>query len=454
MERYAGVNSLMHNPANNLSSPFRWDVNLIELGVHFDNNYAFIYNANLQDIIRNGENLEVATEVEDINQLGPNTLVLDFFQDNRSRFVSVLAEAMGPSFMVNLKSGHSFGVFFRGRAEVSGRRIPNSLSYYAFENVLEGEQFNLTPFQTTAMTWTEIGLNYAREFYTDQGTFGIGANVKFLSGYEAFYLENNSDFSITRFPNDSIAVNDLNLSYGFTTSSTDTESFNPQRNGGGLGLDIGAIWTIDEDEDDHLFRFGVSILDLGRISFNQNIENHNLLVNGTSGFDANDFSGVTTASSGTELVSELLLGDTIGSVNNDNFGIWLPTGLSVQADVKITPMVYANATLIQSIPMPGPALTRNNLLAISPRIEHRWFSLALPVALYNWQDFRIGTSVRLAFLTLGSDNLGSLIGSNSNFTGTDFYLALKVNPFQFNLGGGGGGKSRGRGGKNVRCYEF
>ena len=49
MERYAGVNSLMHNPANNLVSPLKWDVNLVELGVFVDNNYAFIYNANLQD---------------------------------------------------------------------------------------------------------------------------------------------------------------------------------------------------------------------------------------------------------------------------------------------------------------------------------------------------------------------------------------------------------------------
>ena len=47
MERYAGVNSLMHNPANNLVSPLKWDVNLVELGVFVDNNYAFIYNATI-----------------------------------------------------------------------------------------------------------------------------------------------------------------------------------------------------------------------------------------------------------------------------------------------------------------------------------------------------------------------------------------------------------------------
>ncbi len=385
-------------------------------------------------------------------------MVLDFFQDTRSRFASVLGTVMGPSFMVNLESGHSFGLFVRGRAEVGLRGVPNSLSYYAFEQVLEGEEFRLDRFKGAGMTWTEIGVNYAREFFTDQGIFGIGANLKLLNGYEAFYVDNKSDFLIARFPGDSIAVSDLELSYGFTTSSADTESVNPQRNGRGVGIDIGAIWTIEDGPDDYRLKFGVSILDLGRITFNRNLQNHDIEVSGSDGFDADDFSSVSNATDATELLSELLLDDPLESTNSRNFGIWLPTALSVQADAKIAPLVYANATWVQSIPMPGPAVARNNLLAVSPRFEHRWFSLALPVALHNWQDFRVGTSVRLAFLTLGSDNLGSLVGRGSNFTGTDFYLALKVNPFQMNFGGGKkGSKSGGRGrgkGKNVRCYEF
>ncbi len=451
LENYAGVNSLLLNPANNVTSAFKWDINLAEVGVFFDKNYAYIQQTNLIEIANNSENFQLIFDTENIDPSDSTLLVVDFFSDNRSRFTSSLVEVMGPSFMIKLGSGHTFGIYTRARAAVEARGIPNSLSYYTFENVIEGESFSLPKFKVAGMTWTELGFNYAKEFYTDNGIMGLGGSVKILNGYEAFYVNNNTNFEATRFPNDSIGTNRLDLAYGFTRSSVDAETFEPQRNGGGVGFDLGAVWTIEESEDDYKLKLGVSILDLGRINFKRNAESHVLQADGPEGFNTNDFDVVTSVDEGTELLSELLLGEGSLSQNPDNFGIWLPTALSIQADYKIAPMVYANASLVQSIPMPGPALARNNILAISPRIEHRWFALSLPLVWYNWQDFRVGTAVRLAFLTLGSDNLGSLVG-RSNFTGSDFYLALKVNPFQFNFGGGG--KYAKRGGKNVKCYEF
>jgi len=61
---------------------------------------------------------------------------------------------------------------------------------------------------------------------------------------------------------------------------------------------------------------------------------------------------------------------------------------------------------------------------------------------------QIGAAVRLAFLTLGSENLGSFLGRKS-LTGTDFYAAIKINPFRLGWKGGGGRK-----GKEVKCYQF
>jgi len=74
----------------------------------------------------------------------------------------------------------------------------------------------------------------------------------------------------------------------------------------------------------------------------------------------------------------------------------------------------------------------------------------MPVVLLNYQKLSLGTSLRLAFLTIGSDDIGSFFGKR-NLDSTDFYIALKVNPFNLGLNIGGGGRRRG---KNVKCYQF
>ena len=123
----------------------------------------------------------------------------------------------------------------------------------------------------------------------------------------------------------------------------------------------------------------------------------------------------------------------------------------MQADYALVPYVYLNGLLVQRVPFGNVSLSRGNLLAFTPRFEHRWFSAALPISLYNYSDMRVGAAVRLAFFTIGSENLGSIIG-NDNFTGTDLYFALRINPFSLGFGNWGGWSSRR--GKNVKCYEF
>jgi len=72
------------------------------------------------------------------------------------------------------------------------------------------------------------------------------------------------------------------------------------------------------------------------------------------------------------------------------------------------------------------------------------------MTLYNWQDFRLGTSMRIGFLTVGSDNIGGFVGKSA-LTGMDFYFSLKANPFTLNFLGGSGGRRKG---KSVKCYKF
>ncbi len=447
-DNYSGINSVVLNPANNITSKFTWDINLVEAGLFFDQNYGFIRNTNIIDIAKNADNILSATDVDNPNLNDPSTLLFDFYDNNRPKFISTNVETMGPSFMVHLASGHTFGIFTRARAMVGGKQLPPSLTYYNYERIIDEGELSVPEFKMAGMAWTEIGINYAREFETNAGGWAVGANLKFLNGYESFFIQNKTDFQVIRYGNDSIVSNNLDLEYGFTTSSIEQEAPNTKANGTGFGMDLGAIFTIEDGGDDYRIKFGVSLIDLGRISFDRFTESHALKRQGDTNLGFDEFDIVDNINSGTDLISEIILGDSSLSDRPGGYKIWLPTALSLQADFKVVDMIYINSTLVQQIPMPGPALARDNILALSPRFEHRWFGASFPISLYNWQDIRIGTSLRLAFLTLGTDNIGSIFGK-SDFTGSDFYLALKVNPFKLKLGGG----SR-NGGKNVRCYEF
>jgi hypothetical protein len=121
----------------------------------------------------------------------------------------------------------------------------------------------------------------------------------------------------------------------------------------------------------------------------------------------------------------------------------MPAAFSLQGDYAFTGNVFLNATLIQRFPGGALVPARGNLVALTPRFEHRWFSVSVPLSLYNWQDFRIGLAARLGFLVVGSDHLLSWVGQR-DWYGTDAYIALKINPF-----------SDGRRKKyKVRCYDF
>ena len=89
-------------------------------------------------------------------------------------------------------------------------------------------------------------------------------------------------------------------------------------------------------------------------------------------------------------------------------------------------------------------------MAVTPRFEHRWLGISTPIVLLNYQKLSLGTSIRLAFLTIGSDDIGSFFG-RKNLDSTDFYVALKVNPFDLGINLGNGGRRRCKG---VKCYQF
>ncbi len=449
LENYSGINSVLFNPTYSVTSPFRWDVNVVSAGISFDNNYAYVQNESAFSFLNNDKPMkarpDINTEVDDPNDF----LIIDFYDGNNKKQGSFLATVMGPSFMLNLQSGWSVGLFTNSRVAGSARKVPPALNYYRFDGQEFNESFAVDPFKAAGMAWTELGFNVAKQVPTASGTMVFGANLKFMSGHEGFYINNKSEFDLSKLRGDTLSFQSIDLEYAYTDSNIDADNVEVKRNGSGVGFDFGFSY-VEGDLHNYDWKVGAALIDLGRIKFFNNASQHQINRNTQFDINTSDFDDLSTFDGQVNLLSLQALGDSLASETDQLFRIATPAALTAFGDYHLTKRVYINASLVQNIPTYKNAVSRDNILAITPRYERRWFGAMLPVSLYNYRKLRVGAALRLGFLTIGSEHLASLF-KQDEFTGTDFYVGVKINPFDL----GGGGKGRGGSGKgNVRCYDF
>lgn len=453
LDNYNGINTVLLNPANGVYSPFAWDINLVEGAAFFSNNYAFIENRNLFDLakVRDGTEVVLRPDIENEGEISPETLVIGFYDNNRKRSIALSNSVLGPSFLIQLPHQQSAGIFTRFRAEGYSQSFSTNLSYFTYYNRPFEETFSIQPFQSNLMTWSELGLHYGKGFETYEGKIALALNARWLQGYEAAYFQNHSQLRYTKFPGDTVSVNAVDVQFGWTDSNLENDEFNLQRNGSGFAFDIGFNYLLGEDDENYRWKIGASLLDFGYIDFNKNAQKHIAIkdtLNIMAFEDYEDFREVSELDDLVAVFSEKTLGSPDSSFADSQFRMLLPAALSLQLDYAFTENIYLNVTLVQGIGSQKPALQRGGMLALTPRFEHRWGSVAIPLVVYNMNYFRVGAAVRLAFLTIGTDHLGSIF-SRSDFYGTDFYMALKVNPF--NIGGSIGGKKGKRRNGRVKC---
>ncbi len=454
LENYAGINSVLLNPAWQTTNPLAWDLNLVSAGQFVDNSYAYIQNTNLSEVLNNTDN--IYTPLDNLDNIPSDALLLDFYTNNRKKYITVSSFITGPSLSVRILEDNYLSIFTNVRTQVSTQDIPSELDYYTAIEQTVNQFFSIPKAQLAVMSWSEVGLSYARKIETYDGYLSIGGSLKFLNGYEAAYAQNATDFQIAQNIADTVTISTPDIRFGYTNSNFDVAeggNFNLNKNGSGVGLDLGVSYTIEDGEELYKLKLGASILDIGSIRFDRFARDYRVQFPDQLSLTSRDYDGFPTIEEALEVLSQDIYGDPETISTGEEFTIGLPTALSLQADYMIIPMLYVNGLLVQRMPLAKVSVKRGNLLAVTPRFEHRWFAASLPLVLYNYNRFDVGASIRLAFLTVGTDNLGSLMGK-SDFTGTDFYVGLKINPFSLGLdwGGGGGGSRGGRG--KVKCYNF
>jgi hypothetical protein len=459
LENYAGVSSLSLNPAGNLTNPLKWDVNLAGAGAFFDNNYVYLHKTNFPELLGKLDEAEILLAENIEGRTPDNALVADFFDDKKKRFFNVQSFVAGPSVAIKLNDMHFVGLFTNFKAVAGSQNIPEVFSYYQYDRRDFFAPFQVHAFEGAMMSWVELGLNYAINLPSYNGSVGIGINLRYLQAYEGAYLENNSTFLYTKMPGNTFSVSKSDNHFAYTDSNLEGDGFVRQRNGSGFALDLGVVKLFQGDMENYKLKLGASLLDLGYLHFTKNANAHRILTDSNAVIDGDDyrrFTSLNELGDVIKLYSFQTLGDSNASYDGNSFRLALPVAISLQADYAITENVYLNTIIVQSINPGGITAQRNNLLALTPRFEHRWFSVSLPLVLYNGQNFHLGVAARLGFLVVGSDNVGSFFG-HKNYTGTDFYFALKLNPFDLSISlfdVFNSGKRKHGNNSRPKCYKF
>ncbi len=449
-ERFSGVNSLYINPANTISSPFEWDVNIAGVGLFVENNYLYARNSNIINAIRKRENYSTRTGHEPLKDFPEGELIFDFFNDESEYFAFANAHILGPSVSWKADEFNSFGIFTGIRVHGSARNIPSSFYYKDFKSIRISEGINLDPLEVTAASWGELGVNYSHNLNaTDHHQFAVGGNVKLLFPFEAGYIKNNSAIKIQKDPEEIYQFTGVDMEYGLTTvAGNQAENYSLTRNGMGMAMDIGMTYTHEKRVGYH-WRIGAALLDVGRMSFYKNTEKHIIETGSIVKFLEEDFENPGDLDDLTEMISTKSLENPNLSKTTNQFSLWMPMALSLSFDYHLKKNYYVHAGMVGRIPLPGLALERTNTFFLIPRYESRWFGFSLPIVLPEKNSLRLGTSLRVGFLTIGTDNIGNYIGKK-DLTGGDFYLAVKFNPFTWNGSFDRRTVKKGR----VKCYQF
>lgn len=466
LERYAGIYGAGINPSQTAFAPHKWEVSLFNADAFIENSYGFLWNASVPKALRNIEFIRSVADTSAENPAPRGAFLQDFFIPERNMHLVLQSRIAGPAFSARLGENHVVGFTTAFRAHFSSYQIPETLVYRNVSDLPRNQPFRIPPVGLTGMAWGEIGLHYSQLLEMGDLQFAWGASPKLLLGYEGFFVRAAAGFDYTQRLGDTTAFSSARWDFATTTANlTDDDPANARlrRQGIGFGLDLGASWAMPSGDEDggYVWKFGISLTDAGWVRFKNTAQRHRIYFDTLLTVRGADFPSRDNAEDILRDLSQAFLGDPNASLLRNSFAVGLPTMLSAQFDTKLAPLFYVSGILVQRLPLSPYSVKRPSTLALVPRLEHRWVSASFPLVLDDWRSLRIGGALRLTWLYVGTDNLGSFF-SKEKFTGSDAYIGLKINAFPLAFGARGKqprfkserSRSNEPNRKKIRCYQF
>lgn len=444
---YAGSHALSMNPASLTTSNLCLDIGLFQFGLMAYNDYAYV---------KSGDAMKVALSR---GEYAPTYIVdgvkKDYLvYDNPHRRPRNLYESLDLSIlnmMYDIDGKQAVGFSFNTRAYTNAINIPWEIPEICINGTDDSTMYGnykSKGARVATMEWAEVALSYSNTVYERYNhKFDVGATLKYLIGYSAA-AANINDLDYDVLGPDSVDVNHIDLDAAYSLPLNYDETFESDnlfnrsiQRGGGFAVDLGFFYTrkantktlrlkrgyYNLDKVDYIWRVGVSIMDLGFVNFNRNAQKHHFYADNDMRFKVDDLDDVETINELSRCLSANYFdGDTAASLIGNDFVVGLPTTLRLQFDYNIYKNFFVNATLIQPVKLFKYSVEAAPRLMIEPRYESEYFDFALPVSLYDYKFIHIGASFRLAYLTIGTENIANYLGLGK-MNGMDIYVALKFN---------------------------
>jgi len=453
---YSGISGVDLQPACIADMRYAFDMTLFGFGVGVNNNYIGVQSKYLLD----GSIFKTYNDNFQSHFLYENT-------SSQPKSVGIDQYIQLPSFALSISKNISIGFTVRERSLFNVDQLSETLAHFSYTGLSNTDPTNKSnfnhifgdnAFNINQMSWMEYGFHYAQVIIPKGPHFlKIGGAVKYEAGIEAAYIyASKLQYS---WPNsDSLSLFNSQFSYGHSQSSTDildniragklnspADVWRTATNPGAatVAFDIGAVYewrpgysdfTYDmdgktgrerRDKDKYKLRIGVSIMDLGGLTFKKSngsrdftADTINWNVNGTK-LPPNPILGVDS------LITQVFPHQTKNPANTFTYA--LPTAFSVQVDYNIYKDLYVNFTSYTSPEFLDIASKVHTMsyYALTPRWDNKWLGVFVPFGLNGDGQFTMGTTLRLGPIIVGSSNILSALVS-SNVYGLDFHVAVKI----------------------------
>lgn len=445
---YAGSSALSNNPAFINTSNVYFDVAVANAGLSLYNDYAYIKGSDMFSFLFSRDHVFPTYNVDGVNY---NFLTYSN-EDNKPNNIYESLDADVLRLMYNIDGKQSLAFSIKARVYTSGTNIPSEIPEIIVKG-LEDDNFNghymSSNTSISTMEWAEFALAYSRKLYDRyQNRVDVGLNVKYLMGYSAA-AGNINDLDYDIFNEDSIVVNRFNADLAYSLPINYSADFasssvfdNSLVRGKGFAFDIGFSYARKKAgySDDrrmlapcmqpklnYLWKLGVSLMDVGFIRFENNAVDNSLDSDDKTLFDIGIFNDVESFDDMMKFLSATYYdGDTMASLVADNFSVGLPTTLRLQFDYNIKDHFYLNATFVQPLKLMKYSVEASPRLMVEPRYETEYFEFSVPLTLYDYRFLNLGASVRIGYVTIGTQNIASYFGIG-NVKGLDVYVSLKFN---------------------------
>lgn len=435
---YAGISAAWLQPASIVDSRYKADIQLFGLDFNFNNNF-FLYDARI---------LSLKDSLFD-DPLFYDNRITERDLKGRDFSFNLSTDAQLLSFLYTINSRNAVGLSLRHRFNFQIDGVEDDLLQLAME------EFNYPDLMDRSLlnrqlsiqlhNWMEYDLHYARVLVDDNEHFlKGGVTLKILQGLGSLYIYSNElryNFS----DNDTISITESDLSYGWSDKiRSSADNFNSgnlfKTESSSLGLDLGFVYEYRpeyyiykydmdgsynlwrNDQSKYKFKAGISLIDVGSIRYNKGADSRDWTVD-VRLMDLAKLGGVGSISDLTDSLTNRFSDTTAG----DSYSMQLPTVLSTQFDYHIQDGFYLNFTPFWGFQRKS---NKNKTHAISrytltPRWEHKWFDVGLPIHYDQYQNFGIGMSVRLGPFVTGFNNLKNVFkrGNSGEF---EFYTAFKI----------------------------